>query len=108
MRARGPLEPESSLVARLIERVKPELTVWFHQPLAVVDDSGGRRDLERRYARLVGLPFLRLPRYPGSAAGWHNHLYPNTSFVVELPAGPLTSAAAARFGDGLLDLVAPE
>ena len=99
-------EPESRLLSRLIVRIRPELTIWFHQPLAVVDDSGGRRLVARRYARLVGLPFVRLPRYPGSAAGWQNHLYPNTSFVVELPAGPLTSAAAARFGDGILDLLA--
>ncbi len=100
-------ESESRIVARLIERIKPEVTVWFHQPLAVVDESGGRLDIERRYARLVGLPLRRLPRYPGSAAGWQNHLYTNTSFVVELPPGRLTRAAAARFGDGLLDLVAP-
>lgn len=100
-------EPESRLAARLIERVGPAITVWFHQPLADVDDSGGSIAVERRYARLVGLPLVRLPRYPGSAASWQNHLYPNTSFVVELPAGSLTKAGAARFGDGILDLARP-
>lgn len=97
-------EPEARLAARLIKQVRPQLTIWFHQPLGVVDDSGGNRALERRYAQLVGLPFVRLPRYPGSAASWQNHLYPNTSFVVELPPGPLNARQAARYGDGILDL----
>lgn len=100
-------EPESRFAARLIEQVRPQLTIWFHQPLGVVDAAGGRRALERRYARLVGLPLQRLPSYPGSVAGWQSHLYPTTSFVVELPAGPLTRARAARFGDGILDLLGP-
>jgi murein peptide amidase A len=98
-------EPEARLVASLIERVRPDVTIWFHQPLAVVDQSGGSVALERRYAHLVGLPLVRLPRYPGSAAGWQNHLYPNTSFVVELAAGPLGATAVARFGNGVLDLL---
>ena len=100
-------EPESRFAAQLIERLRPQLTVWFHQPLGVVDDSGGRRDLERRYAQLVGLPLVRLPRYHGSGASWQNHLYPNTSVVIELPPGPLTGSRAARYGDGILDLLGP-
>jgi protein MpaA len=100
-------EPETRLTAALIQRVRPVITVWFHQPLALVDESGGSIALERRFAQLVGLPLVRLARYPGSAAGWQNHLYPNTSFVVELPRGPLTAAEAARYGDGILDLASP-
>ena len=97
-------EPETRLAASLIRQVRPGITIWFHQPLGIVDNSGGRLALERRYARLVGLPLVRLPRYPGSAASWQNHLYPNSSFVVELPPGPLTHTQAARYGDGILDL----
>src|SRR3954463_14565678 len=47
--------------------------------------------------RRVGLPARRLGRYHGTATGWQNHAFPGTSaFVVELAAGPLSSAAAAR------------
>jgi protein MpaA len=99
-------EPETRFVAGLIEQVEPQITIWFHQALGVVDESGGRIGLERRYARLVGLPLRRLPRYPGSASSWQNHLYPNTSFVVELPAGPLSPTAAARYGAAVLELAA--
>ena len=73
----------------------------------MVDDSGGWLALARRYAQLVGIPLVRLPRYAGSAATWQNHLYPNTSLVVELPPGPLTRTRAARYGDAVLDLLGP-
>src|SRR5205085_713605 len=76
---------------RLIVRVRPVVTVWFHQRVgpAVVDLSGGDARVERRYARLARLPVERLPRYPGSATGWQNHRFPGTTaFVVELRSGP--------------------
>ena len=100
-------EPESRFAAHLIERIRPQLTIWFHQPLGVVDDSGGRWALALRYSRLVGIPLVRLLRYAGSAATWQNNLYPNTSLVVELPPGPLTRTRAARYGDAVLDLLGP-
>ncbi len=86
---RGPLsEPESRAVANLILHVRPTLSIWFHQALAVVDLGGGAVAIERRFARLVDLPAARLPRYPGSVTGWENHRLPGTtSFVVELPGG---------------------
>src|SRR5437588_1690974 len=59
-------EPESRLAVSLIRRIRPSVSVWFHQHVDVVDRSGGRAAVERRYARLVGLPFVRLPRYPAS------------------------------------------
>ena len=82
-------EPEARLAHALILRLRPRLTVWFHQPLAVTDQSGGDVALERRFAVISGLPLRRLPRYHGSVATWENHRLPGaTAFVVELPAGP--------------------
>ena len=99
-RVRGPTalsEAESRLAWRLIRRIRPAVTIWFHQPLGLVDLSGGRADVERRYARLVGLPARRLARYPGGASGWQNHRFPGTTaFVVELPPGPLPAPSARR------------
>ncbi|HET7513804.1 MAG TPA: M14 family zinc carboxypeptidase [Gaiella sp.] len=91
-------EPESRLLARLIQRIRPQITVWFHQSLGVVDESGGSLDLERRFASLVGLPLRRLPRYPGGVTDWQNHRFPGTTaFVVELPAGTLGLRADRRY-----------
>jgi murein peptide amidase A len=90
-------EPESRILYTLLETVRPRLVIWYHQQLDVVDESGGDIALERLYSHLVGLRLRRLPRYPGSATSWANHAFPgSTSFVVELPRGPLTPAAAHR------------
>jgi protein MpaA len=91
-------EPESRIAHALISRLRPAVTIWFHQPLAVVDDSGGSPAVERRFARLAGLPFRRLTRYPGSAASWQDRRFPRTTaFVVELPAGRPGAAEVTRY-----------
>jgi len=91
-------EPESRIAYRLIRRVRPQVSIWFHQHLDVVDESGGQIAVERRFADLVGLPLRRLSREPGSVAGWTNHVLPgSTSFVVELPAGVLSGPEVVRF-----------
>jgi protein MpaA len=82
----------------VIERIRPQITIWFHQPLGVVDESGGSLTLERSFASLVGLPLRRLPRYPGGATDWQNHRFPGTTaFVVELPPGMLGLQAERRY-----------
>jgi murein peptide amidase A len=87
--------PESRAAKRLILRIRPRVAIWYHQHLALVDEaSGGNVRIERRYARLVGLPSRRLPRYRGEAVGWENKkISGGTAFVVELTAGPLSDAA---------------
>jgi protein MpaA len=98
-------EPESRIARSLIVRVRPRITIWFHQPLRLVDESGGRVEVERRFARLIGLPLRRLPRYHGSAASWQNtHLPGSTAFVVELPRGQPGLADLVRYRDGVLTL----
>lgn len=85
--ARPLSEPESRTARRLILRLKPDITIWFHQPFDLVDRSGGDPLIERRFSQLVGLPLVSLRRYPGSASSWQNHALPrSTAFVVELPS----------------------
>jgi protein MpaA len=99
-------EPESRIAHALILRVRPRITIWFHQPLGLVDESGGDVQIERRYARLTGLPLRRLTRYPGSAASWQNHrLAGSTAFVVELPSR-LSEKALRRDSNAVRRLVA--
>jgi protein MpaA len=99
---RAASEPETGAVMRLVRRLKPRLTVWFHQHLDLVElVRGGDARLERRFARLVGLPARPLPHYPGTAAAWENATVPGSeSLVVELPAGHL--AAVDRFARAVL------
>jgi protein MpaA len=87
-------EPESRAAFQLITRIRPQITIWYHQHARVVDLSGGNPDVERDYASLVGLPPYELLRFPGSAPGWENATFPGTTaFVVELPAGTLSNAS---------------
>jgi hypothetical protein len=82
---------------RLIGRLRPKVTIWFHQHLNMVVLTSGNLGLQRRFARLAGLRAGHLPAYPGTATGWSNATFPGTTaFVVELPAGRLSPAAAAR------------
>jgi protein MpaA len=95
-------EPEARIAHRLILRLRPQVTMWFHQPLGVVDESGGSITLERRFARLIGLRVRRLTRYPGSATGWQDHRLPgSTAFVVELPPGKLRGKRLLRAVDAV-------
>jgi murein peptide amidase A len=91
-------EPESRLVAKLILRLRPRITIWFHQPLDVVDESGGALTKERRFAALARLPVRRLTRFPGGVASWENTRLPESSaFVVELPPGRPSAMAIGRY-----------
>jgi protein MpaA len=100
-------EPESQLLVREIDRLRPQITIWFHQPYGLVDESGGDIAIERRFASLVGLPLKRLPRYPGGATNWQNARFPGTTaFVVELPPGALSTRRVGQFTRAVL-VVAP-
>jgi protein MpaA len=92
-------EPETRAAQRLILRIRPDVSIWYHQHLNLVDESGGEVSVERRYAQLVGLPARRLlPLLPGTAVRWENaRIRGSTAFVVELPAGRLSAAAVARY-----------
>jgi protein MpaA len=103
--ARPLSEPESKAIHRLVLNLRPAITLWYHQHATLVDDSGGDRAVERRYARLVGLPFRHYGTEPGSITSWQNAAFPRaTAFVVELPAGRLSSAAVARHARAVLAL----
>jgi protein MpaA len=96
-------EPESRAVFRLINRIRPRITIWYHQHATVVDLSGGHPDVERDYATFVRLPPQELVRYPGSGPGWENATFPGTTaFVVELPAGTLSDASIRRHIEAVL------
>ncbi len=100
-------EPETRIAMNLIRRIEPDVTIWFHQPLALVDASG-RMGLGRRYARLVGLPLVHLTGLRGTATSWQKHELRGTeAFVVELPGGRLRPREARRFARAVYRLVSP-
>ena len=99
-------EPETRLAARLIRLTHPRITIWFHQEAEPMVRAWGQSvPIARDYARMAELPFRRLPWLAGTAPNWQNHRFPGTtSFVVELPPGPLPDKAAARYGGAIFQL----
>src|SRR5439155_193991 len=99
---------ESRIAVRLVRRLRPAVSIWFHQPYGLVDESGGDVGLERRFAERVGLPLVRLPQYPGSATSWENHVLPGTTaFVVELHGGAVAPQETEGFVSAVRALAAP-
>jgi murein endopeptidase len=98
-------ERESRIARRLVTGLRPDVTIWFHQPQAVVRAWGPSIAAARRYARLAGEPF-RAIRWPaGTAPNWQNHRFPDdASFVVELPPGRLNARKAARHARAIAGL----
>ena len=90
-------EPETRLVRRLILRVRPTVTIWYHQPQGLVRAWGRSVPAARLYARLAGERFRAL-RWPnGTGPNWQNHRFPGTpAFVVELASGRLSAVDARR------------
>jgi hypothetical protein len=97
-------EPEARLARSLIAWLRPDVTIWFHQPQSVVRAWGGSVSIARRYARLARAPFRALPWPPGTAPRWQNTRLGQRSFVVELPPGPLAPSAVRRYADAVLAL----
>jgi hypothetical protein len=86
---------ETRIARHLVERIEPALSIWFHQPQAVVRAYGPSVDVARRYARLARVPYRTLEWPPGSASRWQNGRG-ERSFVVELGPRRLPPRAAAR------------
>jgi hypothetical protein len=92
-------------VRRLVRRIQPDITIWYHQPQTLVRAWGQSRPMARRYARLTRMVYRSI-RWPhGTAPNWQNNRFPGTSsFVVELAAGSLSDRRAARHAYAVMRL----
>jgi protein MpaA len=89
-------EQETRVAMRLIRRLRPSVTIWFHQPQGLVRAWGPSVGVARRYAGLAGMRFRRLPWPPGAATAWQNRSGMR-AFVVELAPGELGIRSAGRY-----------
>jgi protein MpaA len=100
-------EPETAAIVTLVERIRPTLTVWYHQDLNRIDVGTGRAgQIQRRYAQLTGLPVAPVTggTYTGTATQWEAAKVPKgVAFIVEL--GPtLDGTSAETHADAVLTL----
>ena len=106
-------EPEAWAAYGFIYLIRPDVTIWFHQPFGLIDRPTGNPFAARRFSELIHLPLHRLPgRYPGSASRWQTHAFPwSTAFVAELPAQvstPLIRRGTAAVRALAAELASPE
>ena len=100
-------EPETQAFMAFADRIRPSLTLWYHQDLYRISPST-RSDgpLRERYAHITGLPLLTVSggTYTGVAATWVRKTVPEAmSFIVEL--GPtLTGPEATLHAAAVLDI----
>jgi len=103
-------EPETKAMRSFLRRLKPEITIWYHQPFGntlIPCDRRGRR-VALRYARLSGLaPDDCFPSPPGSATGYQGHRLKQRAFVVEFAAGALSEAEVRRHLAAVLAIAEP-
>jgi Penicillin-insensitive murein endopeptidase/Zinc carboxypeptidase len=86
---------ETRIARRLMRRVRPWLSVWFHQPQGLVRAYGPSIEVARRYAALARGRYRTIVWPPGTASRWQNSIG-QRSFVVELGPRRLRARTAAR------------
>jgi protein MpaA len=90
-------EPETRVARRVVLRLRPDVTIWYHQPQRVVRAWGRSRRAARRYARAAHASYRSILWPNGSGPRWQNTRFERgVSFVVELRPGRLPPAAARR------------
>jgi protein MpaA len=100
-------ERETRIARDLILRIRPRVTIWFHQHMNLVWAWGPSSHGGRIYARAAGMRFYHRHWLHGTAANWQNHHLPGSAaFTVELPAGSLTRGQARRQVHAVLSVAA--
>jgi murein peptide amidase A len=92
-------EPETRGAMRLIRNLRPDVTIWLHQPWGqVLAPCRGSAAAEKLYARIAGLPVNRCrgQHLPGTATRWQERRVGGIAFVVEMRAGELSDAGVRR------------
>jgi murein peptide amidase A len=77
-------EPETRAIARFVRARRPRVSIWFHQPQALVRAWGPSVVAAQRDARLARVPFRRMRWPAGTASNWQNHRFPGTEDVGDL------------------------
>ena len=100
-------ERETRIGRNLILRIRPRLTIWYHQHMDLVWAWGPSSRAGRTYARAAGMRFYHHRWLHGTATNWQNHHLPgSSSFTVELPAGSLSAQQVRRQVRAVLMLAA--
>jgi protein MpaA len=81
-------EPETKAVMGFVRRIRPDVSIWYHQDWNAVLACRGRPEAGAEYAKLAEMRLsCRGNRLHGTVVSWEQHAIPGAqAFVVELPA----------------------
>jgi protein MpaA len=104
-------ERESRIARKLILRIRPRVTIWYHQHMGLVWAWAAGSHAGWIYAHTARMTYYHHHNLPGTAINWENHHVPAmAAFDVELPAGSLSPVAVRRHVHAVLavgDALAP-
>lgn len=106
--ARPASEPETRAVMAFVRRIRPVLSIWYHQPWGAVLSCDGSPRVAVEYAKLVGMrTSCRGAGLRGTAISWETHeIAGSGAFVVEMPAGEISGREATRQARAALTVAA--
>jgi protein MpaA len=91
-------EPETKAVMGFAGQIRPQVSIWYHQPWNAVLACQGSPQIAAEYAKLVGMQTsCRGKGLRGTVISWERHVFPGSAaFVVELRGGGISGATADR------------
>jgi protein MpaA len=100
-------ERETRIARNLILRIRPVVTIWYHQHMNLVWAWGQSSSAGRIYADAARMHFYHHHWLNSTATNWQNHHLPDSAaFTVELPAGSLTPQQVRRHVHAVLVVAA--
>lgn len=100
-------EPESAAAVALVERVRPDLVVWVHQPYGYVTSVGGSHDrFERAWSAGSGLPVRPDVTQHGGGESWTHFGAAVDAVLVEIDTWDATPEIVAAQRQGFERLLA--
>jgi protein MpaA len=100
-------EPETRAVMAFVRRIRPDVSIWYHQDWNAVLACRGRPDSGAQYAKLAGMrTSCRGNGLRGTVVSWEQHAIKGAeAFVVELP-GRVSAGQVSRHADASIALAA--
>ena len=103
-------QPETQALESFVGKIKPQITIFWHQDANRVSPGGARVEIPMKFASIVGLTTASTPctaGCTGTATQYINHaIKGGTAFIVELPGdAAVTPAMVALHAQATLDVI---
>ena len=95
-------EPETQALVALVERLKPDIVIWIHQPLGYVSAIGATSSvLEQAWADAAGMPVRQDVTQHGGGESWSAFVAGVPSMLIEIAGWAATPELVAETQAGV-------